>query len=64
MFDMNERNARLDKMGDYFEKNEVTIDDILAVVCGKLINTRSDNLKTKLMVAGRIFEIEFKEVAK
>ena len=61
---MPNRNERLDKMADYFEQNEVTIDDILAVVCGKIINTRSDNLKTKLMVAGRVFDIEIKEVAK
>lgn len=56
------RNKRLDDMCEYFDKHEVTVSDMLAVVCANILNNGGGDKETELLVAGHHFKISFKEV--
>lgn len=57
MFDMSERNKRLDDFAEWLETHELTTDDMLALLCASIINSEAAGLSTKLMVGGRIFNV-------
>lgn len=59
---MAERNKHLDALADYLDQHEVTISDMLAVVCANILNNGGGDKETELLVAGHRFKISFKEV--
>lgn len=53
-----ERNARLTKLYQICEDNEITYEDLAALLCAGMINHQAKDLKTRVMVQGRIFTVK------
>lgn len=53
-----ERNARLTKLYQICEDNEITYEDLAALLCAGMINHQAEDLKTRVMVHGRIFTVK------
>lgn len=53
-----ERNVRLTKLYQICEDNEITYEDLAALLCAGMINYQAKDLKTNVMVQGRIFTVK------
>ena len=55
---LEDRNARLDRLFELCEQNEITYEDIAALLCAGMITHKTDELKTKVMVQGKIYIVK------
>lgn len=58
---LKKRNERLDKLFNLCEENEITYEDLAALLCAGMINHRCDDLKTKVMVQGNIYTVKIEK---
>lgn len=52
------RNARLDRLFELCEQNEITYEDLAALLCAGMISHKTNELKTRVMVQGRIYTVK------
>lgn len=48
---------RFDELGEFLDKHEFSIEDMLAVVCAHLLRYKDKKFNTEMMVGGQLFNI-------
>lgn len=58
---LEERNKRLDRLFELCEENEITYEDLSAILCAGMINHKCDDMKTRVMVQGNIYTVKIEK---